>query len=141
MEIKSKTLEETNKTLRVLLNRADEDKRELEEKVLFNIKKLVMPHMERLKKVKLNERTKAYINIMESNLNEIISPLSRGLLTLTPAELQVANLVREGKTAKEIADLLNLSIRTIEDHRKKIRKKLGLTNKKVNLRMSLLSHN
>jgi PAS domain S-box-containing protein len=139
LEIKSNTLEETNKALRLLLTRADEDKRELEEKVLFNIKKLIMPHMEKLKKVKLNERAKAYINIVESNLIDIISPLSRGLHNLTPAELQVANLVKDGRTAKEIADLLNLSIRTIEDYRKKIRKKLGLTNKKVNLRMSLLS--
>jgi DNA-binding CsgD family transcriptional regulator len=139
LEIKSNTLEETNKTLRVLLNRAGEDKRELEEKVLFNIKKLVMPHMEKLKKIKLNERAKAYINIVESNLNDIISPLSRGLLNLTPAELQVANLVKDGKTAKEIADLLNLSTKTIEDYRKKIRKKLGITNKKINLRMSLIS--
>jgi DNA-binding CsgD family transcriptional regulator len=60
-------------------------------------------------------------------------------LSLSPAQVQVAGLVRENKTTKEIAELLNLSEKTIEDHRKHIRRKLGIMNKKVNLRSYLLS--
>jgi len=58
---------------------------------------------------------------------------------LTPAEIQISNLIKQGKTTKEIADLLNLSDRTIETHRKNIRRKIGIRNKSENLRTHLLN--
>jgi len=143
LEIKTGNLEEVNTALTVLLKRRDEDKTDLEEKVLYNMKKLIEPYVEKLKKSGLDEKQEALLGILKSNLDDIISPFSRRLtsqfMQLTPAEIKVANLVRQGKTTKDIAGLLNLSSRTIESHRKNIRKKIGLKEKKANLRTRLLS--
>ena len=83
----------------------------------------------------------ACLNILESNLNDIVSSFTRELsskyLALSPTEIQVANLIKEGRQTKEIASMLNLSTHTIVSHRYKIRSKLALKNKKVNLRAYL----
>jgi len=65
--------------------------------------------------------------------------LSTKYLKLTPTEIQVANFIRQGKSTKEIADVLTLSPKTIATHRKNIRVKLDIKNKKANLRSSLQS--
>jgi PAS domain S-box-containing protein len=143
LKIKTRNLEETNTALRVLLKSRDEDKIELEEKVLLNVKELVAPFLEKLKKSGMDEKQKAYVDILESNLNDITSPFSRDISStfyqLTPSEIQVANLIKLGRTSKDIAELLNVSHRTIEAHRENIREKIGLKNKKANLRTHLLS--
>ena len=83
------------------------------------------------------------LNILESNLNDIVSSFAKELssryLELSPTEIQVATLIKDGKQTKKIADILNLSTNTIVTHRYKIRSKLGLKNKKVNLRAYLQS--
>ena len=110
---------------------------------MANFKGLVEPFFEKLKESRLTEDQKAYVNILESNLKDIISPFARHMssqyLNLTPAEMQIANLIKQGKTTKDIANLLNLSTRTISFHRENIRNKLGLKNQKANLRSYLLS--
>ena len=140
---KTKNLQELNTALRVLLNKRDEDKKELEKKVLLNVREMIEPYISKLKKTKLDDMQKTYLGIIESNLSDIISPfvcgVSINVLNFTPTELQVANLVKQGKTTKEIASILNLSAKTIEFHRDNIRKKLGIKNRKINLRTHLLS--
>jgi DNA-binding NarL/FixJ family response regulator len=85
----------------------------------------------------------AYLGIIESGLNEVISPFLEKMTSVyshfTPTEIQIASLVREGKTTKEVAELLNIATATVHCHRDNIRKKLGLSNKKVNLHTYLLS--
>jgi len=143
LKIQTSELEEVNTALRVLLKRRDEDKIETEEKVLYNVKELVVPYIERLKSGELDAKRRAYVSILESNLNEIVSPFARRLsskyIGLTPTEIQIADLVKQGRTTKEIAEILNSSDRTIEFHRNNIRKKLGVNKSKVNLRSHLLS--
>lgn len=138
-----KHLEEVNTALRVLLRQREEDKTELEEKVLANVKDLVLPYLEKLKNTSLDADQQVSISILESNLNEIISPFSRKLssryLGLTPAEIRVANLIKDGKSTKEIAGIMNLSGKTVETHRAHIRKKIGIRRKKVNLKTYLAS--
>jgi DNA-binding CsgD family transcriptional regulator len=135
LEIKTSKLEEVNTALRVLLKRREEDKAVLEEKVLFNMRELVILLLEKPQRTGLDKRQKVYVSILESNLTDIISPFSRRLsslyLDLTPTETEVANLVKHGKTTKEMAELLDLSGRTIDTHRDNIRRKLGIKTKKT----------
>jgi PAS domain S-box-containing protein len=143
LKVQAHSLEEVNVALRVLLKQRENDQKDLEEKVLGNVRDLVSPFFQELKKSRLDSKQMGYLKIAETNLNEIISPftskLSAKYLALTPKEIQIASLVKEGKTSKEIAELLNVSSRAIEFHRDNIRRKVGLKNKKANLRSYLLS--
>jgi PAS domain S-box-containing protein len=143
LELKNRELEEMNSALNVLLKKRDEDRKKLEENVLLNTKKLLLPYLDKLKNAKSNSRQNRYLDILESNINNLISPFARTLshayLNFTPLEIQIADHIKQGKSTKEIAEIFNLSIRTIEFHRQNIRKKLGLKQKKSNLRTHLLS--
>lgn len=136
-------LSELNSALSVLLKKREQDKDALEEKVLCNIKRVAVPYIDKLKKSSLNDEQMTCLNMLESNLNDIVSSFAKELsskyLALSPTEIQVAILIKEGKQTKEIADILNLSTHTIVSHRYKIRSKLGLKNKGVNLRAYLQS--
>jgi len=143
LKIQKNSLEEANMALQVLLDKRKEDKKEMEDIILINIKELVAPYLEKIKRSKLNNQQKALLSIMESNLNEIISPFVRKMplkyLSLTPTEIQMANLIRHGRNSKDISLLMGLSLRTIYNHRKNIRKKIGLEDRSINLRSHLLS--
>ena len=144
-ELKQKNahLEETNTALQTLVKIREQDKAEIEETVVANIHQLVDPLLVRLKASGLSERQKTYVAILEANLHEVITPFTQQIASryseLTPAEVEVANLVKHGRKSKEIASLLNISPRTVEMHRRNIRKKLGLQNKHASLRTFLLS--
>jgi len=142
LELKTRSLEEANTALKVLLQRREEDKADLEEQVLANVRKLILPYLENLKHLKLNENQMAQVEIVEQNIREIVSPFLRNLtstyLELTPREIQIANLVKEGKTTKEMTDILNISATAVDFHRKNLRSKFGIKNKKTNL-MAFLS--
>ncbi len=137
------SLEETNIAMKVLLKQREEDKLDLEKKVLNNVKDLVLPYVEKLKNPRLKARDRTLVDIIDTHLNDIISPLlqrfTNAKILLTPQEMQVASLVKDGKTSKEIADVLNVSETTINFHRKNLRVKFGLTNQRTNLRSYLLS--
>ncbi|HPV51288.1 MAG TPA: PAS domain S-box protein [Smithella sp.] len=144
-ELKSfaEDLEEANITLRVLMNQRDEDKQEIEEKLQTNMRDLVMPYLRKLKRLNLDGRSKNYLDILESNLNEVLSPFMKNLQSsfnhLTPQEMQIVSLIKKGKKTKEISEMLNASTKTIATHRNNLRKKLNLRNSKINLRSYLLS--
>ncbi|MBW1997874.1 MAG: helix-turn-helix transcriptional regulator [Deltaproteobacteria bacterium] len=142
LELQKQSLEEANTALKVLLKRREEDREELEEKVLKNVKEMVRVYISKLKETGLDPRQRQYVEIIESNLSDITSPflhrLSTRYLSLTPKEIHVANLVKSGKTTKEIAQIMNISAGAIDFHRKNIRAKLGIKNKRANLQSYLL---
>ena len=143
LERKSVNLEEANAALKVLLKLREDDKKAVESSVLANIEELVFPYLERLKGMCLTDNQATFLGIIEQNLNHVISPflqkMSSGYSHFTPTEIQIANLIKNGKTSKEIASCLNIGTATVNSHRNDIRSKLGLNNQKVNLRSYLLS--
>ena len=141
LEDKTKALEEVNISLKVLLRHREEDKKELEDRFVMNIKKLIMPFAEKMKRTHLDEQQLAYLSIIEKHLNDITSSLTKRMhqFNFTPREVEVASLLNEGKTTKEIAKIIGIATSSINTHRNQIRKKLGISKKKVNLRSHLQS--
>jgi len=138
---RAQRLEEANIALKVLLRHREEDRQDLEEQFLTNFRKLIMPSLEKLKKTVLTPRQSAYVDVVEMNIAKVFSAsgAATGLshLNFTPIEMRIVEFIKEDKTTKEIGSLLNLSPRTVEYYRDRIRKKLGLKNKNVNLRSYL----
>jgi PAS domain S-box-containing protein len=142
-ELHAEELENTNTALRVLLKQVNENKTEMESKVLDNFSRLVNPYLDLLEENLANTQQHEYVKVIQENIKKITSSFSLNLsssyLGLSPREIQVADLVRQGRANKEAARILNISINAVEFHRNNLRKKLGLQNKKVNLRTYLLS--
>ena len=142
LKLKVNTFKELNASLRVLLERREEDAKAVGEKVQSNVKLLLIPFLDKLNRTRLDPKQRAYLDVLQLTLDEIVSPFSRELSSkyerLTPTEIHVADLVKDGKKTRQIAEMMDLSKRTVESHRQSIRKKLGLKGK-GNLRSSLLS--
>jgi DNA-binding CsgD family transcriptional regulator/transposase-like protein len=143
LEDQKTSLEETNIALKVLLKQRESDRIELEQKVLANVKELVDPYVEKLKLARLRPHEKTLVTIIDDHLQDIVSPFLQRLSTanslLTPQEIQVASMIRDGKSSKEIATILNVSVTTVNFHRKNLREKFGLKNTPTNLRSFLMS--
>ena len=138
---RSEELEETNAALRVLLKQRETDKEEMSQAFQQNIEKLVLPFFSKLRKSNTSPSQENIIKSIENNLRQINSPFAHRISSiyskLTPAEIQVANLIKNGHSSKEVASLLNLSAKTVYTHRRNIRKKSGITNQKINLQTIL----
>jgi DNA-binding NarL/FixJ family response regulator len=136
-------LNELNTALSVLLRKMEKEKEAIETRLVENVTKCVLPYFENLKKSRLSESQKLDLDIAEKNIRDIVSPftkkISSPLLNLTQSEIQVANLIKQGMSTKEIASALNLSTNTIMTHRAHIREKLDLKTKKEPLYTHLSS--
>jgi len=137
------SLEELNIALKVILQQVEESREELNAAVVSNIGELVLPNLDKLKKSALSTDQLSLVQSIESNLLNISSTFLQKLKIshhrLTAREIEIAALVKEGKSTKEIADRTNISTKTVEFHRNRLREKLGLNKKKVNLRSHLLT--
>ena len=144
-ELESKTakLEDLNTALRFLLKKLDREKTEVEEKMMADLRDLVHPYLNKLINKSQDREILALATILDNHLKSIVSPFCRHLtsptINLTPAELNVANMVKAGNSTRQIAEALNVSYKTVETHRVNIRKKMGLTRKGSNLRTCLMS--
>ncbi|MBT3256490.1 MAG: response regulator [Deltaproteobacteria bacterium] len=143
LNARTRSLEEANTAFSILLRRREEDRTHFESSVVSNMSTLVKPYIEKLKSTPLDAIQTNHLHVIETNLEQIVSPFVRDIgsrvLELTPMEIRVATLVKEGKSNIEIAEQLSVSKNTILTHRFNLRRKLGIKNKKINLRAYLLS--
>ena len=144
VEERTAALKDMNTALKVLLDKREKDKKETKKKLFKNYHTLILPFLQKLTNSLKKEDQKILATILESNLQELLESFSEEKLNpfinLSPAELQVANMVKKGLSNKEIALALHKSVRTITNHRDHIRKKLGIINTKINLQSFLLQH-
>lgn len=136
--------EEVNTALKVMIKMRRTENFEAKNLIALELKQEVLPFLAKLKIGNNDQRQMRLINTLEANLQRLISTYGTGGNTiishdLTPKEIQIATMVREGFSTKVIAATLALSPETISIHRKNIRKKLGLGNKSENLRSHLIS--
>ncbi|RWX51704.1 regulatory protein, luxR family [Candidatus Electrothrix marina] len=136
LEKKNKDLQETNLVLKRLLHEIEEEKKEVSQIMQINIERFILPDLDRIAEAPIQQRYQLRDTI-RTNLKDISSPVTGKNIDayslLTPTELRVLNLIRQGRSSKEIAQALNIAPQTVATHRKKIRKKLNISGKKVNL--------
>jgi len=140
---KAEELMESNTALKVLLRQREKDQNVFENNIMSNIKHLIQPYIAKLKRNRLASEDTKYLNLLEMNLNNIIAPFSSRLSStyyhFTPKEIQIADLIKDGKQDKDITEILNISLYTVKSHRKNIRKKLGIYGKRINLHTKLMT--
>ena len=143
LTIKANELEESNTALRILIRNIEQEKKDMEEDFHTAITARITPFINKLERFCDDDEQKKCIEGIRSNINDLTSPITRlsfaKKVQLTVNELQVVDLVQKGLTSKEIADIMNISFRTVEKYRGKIRKKCGISNSKVNLKNILSS--
>jgi DNA-binding CsgD family transcriptional regulator len=134
--VERKALQETNTALKTIMARIEEEKREIGRDIRDNVEKVLKPILHELY-MAVPKPQRKYVELLQDNLEEITSPfvsrLSGRFHSLTPAEIQICAMVRNGLRTKEIAELRGVSISTVNRHRERIRSKLGITNSDVNL--------
>ncbi len=136
LQVQHQMLQESNITLRTLLSKLEDEKRDIRASILGNIQKIIMPIVFELE-LAVSGRPRSYVTLLRQSLQEIASPfltqLSRQHVELTPVEVAISAMIRNGLSTKEIAQLRCISEATVRRHRENIRRKLNLQNRKANL--------
>jgi DNA-binding CsgD family transcriptional regulator/PAS domain-containing protein len=138
--------EERNAALRVLLEQREQDRNELENRVIGNVEQLIEPALDRLSKALRHRPERMDVEALRANLREIVGPFGQRLATrsgaqppLTRRETEIANFVRLGKTSGEIAEALHISRSSVAFHRANIRRKMGIPKRGPHLATHLAS--
>lgn len=133
---------DTNKAISVLARNINKNRRAIQSTVAKAINSQIMPIVESLRKAKDMEKIQADLDLLTANLQILTCGLVGDMnlmAALTPTELHVVTMIKNGLTSQEIADKLFISLHTAKTHRRNIRKKLNITNSHINLASYLQS--
>ncbi len=141
IQFQDQTLHEQEVALEVVLRRGDKAARRVANELVSNINLFIAPLIGRLKEKLAGTDSLADIELLENRLARITSPLMSRLSTghrqFTAREREIAALIIEGKTSKEIAEHLCLTIKAVDFHRMNLRKKLRMSNSGQSLQARL----
>jgi DNA-binding CsgD family transcriptional regulator len=136
LTLERKALQETNAALRTVLARIEEEKKDTQKNIQANVEKIIMPIVNALT-LELPKVQQKYVELLRTNLEELTAPfvnkLSIAYQSLTPTEVKICNMIRNGMRTKEIAEIQKVSVATINRHREHIRRKLKIANSDANL--------
>jgi len=136
LRLERQALQEANAALRAVLSRIEDEKRDIQRQIQANVEKVLMPMIYGLA-MEVPRAQRRYVELLRDSLEEITSPfisqLSEVHRSLTPTEIGICNMIRNGLTSKEIAQVRGVSSATISRHRERIRRKLGITGSATNL--------
>jgi FixJ family two-component response regulator len=130
LEEANEQIVDTNKSLSVLARNFEKTQDYTENQIIKKIRSLMIPIIKKLQRDKSLERYKAELSILTFGLAGDMKIF--GLLSFS--ELRIASMIMSGLTSQKIANELYISLRTVETHRKNIRKKLNINNSRQNLR-------
>ena len=126
-------LEHKNIALREIIAQIEIEKKRMKDDIETNANILIFPILEKLKIETANLK---YINLLRHHLERITSSfgskVTKKSIKLSPREIEICSMIKEGSRSKDISYLLNISCATVEKHRENIRHKLGIS-KEINL--------
>ena len=135
-----KALEEKNIALKEVLSQIEDDKKNIASRIQSNIDRVISPILRRLNE-KVGPAEKNDISLLQSSLEQVTTPFVSKLESLygklTPREVEICGMIKNGLSSKEIALLLNTSLNTVRNQRQLIRKKLDISGQKTNLTLTL----
>ncbi len=140
LKVDQTALREKNVALKEVLGQIEDDKAQLSHQIKSNLDRVITPIIRTLQD-RIDPSDRDYFRMLESNLSEITSPFINKLeyhsSHLSPRELEICNMIRNGLSSKEIANALKVSVHTVLKQRQRIRTKLGIVNENINLNSHL----
>lgn len=128
-------------TLRNVMKAFEKEKSGFEGNISYKIEALVLPALHKIEQEPSADLRNTYVALLREQLIHLTRgfghELDARLLRLTRTELKICRFIQSGYATKDIATELNLSVETIQSHRKNIRQKLGLKGRKIGLYAAL----
>lgn len=140
LQMEQIALKDKNIALKEVINQIDREKKDISLRIQSNVEKMILPIINKLQN-QGDDVIRECVGLLKRNLEDLTDPFINKVETqfrkLTPREVQICDMIRNGMTSKEIASMLNTSEETVRTQRKMIRRKLGIANNKINLRSYL----
>jgi PAS domain S-box-containing protein len=135
------SLKEKNIALKEVLHHIEEEKSEIKRNVSDKIEQIIIPTLKKMVSLRGTANGTYYNSLVDElrNLTGTGSNLTRLLFRLSPREIEICKLIKSGASTKEIAEALNISVTTVQKHRERIRNRLDIAHKDINLTSFLKS--
>ena len=133
----NRELMEANRAVTLMAKRVEQSRDETQTQLGLEIRAKILPLAETLGRDPSLSRHHSELKMLASYLDDLCArpEVSMKLLgNVTPTELRVATLIRDGLNSQDIARHLKVSLATVKSHRKNLRRKLNLRKSSLDLR-------